>query len=147
MRRSALLLAAPVLAAGLLAGCDLPGGSPRVLGPDQVPNNSAEEAPTIALPAIFNGSLDPNDQADFFRLERPRVTSDVRVVCTGDVEVGLGNVASAEQSAQDIFVCDGQPHFLGAGGGDVAAGRFNAGCATTHRTLHCPRRAPGTAGS
>jgi hypothetical protein len=114
MRRSALLLAAPVLAAGLLAGCDLPGGSPRILGPDRVPNNTAAEAPTVSVPTFINGSLDANDTADFFALAPPSAPKGVQVTCTGPIEIGLGYRGSTdEQGPDDIVVCDGQPHVLG----------------------------------
>jgi hypothetical protein len=113
MRRTALLLCAPVLAAGLLAGCDLPGGSPRILGPDQMPNNTADEAPTVSVPAFINGTLDQNDTADFFALAPPSATKGVQVTCTGAVEVGAGIRGGIEEHAtDDIVVCDGQPHVL-----------------------------------
>jgi hypothetical protein len=113
--RRALAIAAPLLALGLLAGCDLPGGSaPRSLLPDQMPNNSAEEAPTIDLPALVHGSLDSFDQHDFFAPRPPLQNVGLYVTCTGDVEVGAGlRGGTDEQSAQEIVSCDGEEHFLG----------------------------------
>jgi hypothetical protein len=114
MRRTALLLAAPVLAAGLLAGCDLPGGSPKILGPDQMPNDQPSEAPLVHVPAAINGTVDNNDQVDFYRLNAPQPPDPgLSVTCTGDVAVqasaGLINVS---QIGVDI-PCDGQPHVIG----------------------------------
>jgi hypothetical protein len=121
MRRLALLLAAPALAAGLLAGCDLPAGSPKVLGPDQVPNDTAEEAPTVRAPLFVNGSLDPNDTGDFYAIDIPPVQASLEITCTTSGDLSFGQGLRSEQSAEDIYDCDGQPHvtapFLPADGG------------------------------
>ena len=90
MRRVSLLLAGPVLAAGLLAGCDLPGGSPQVLGPDQVPNGSAEVAPEVRVPVAIRGTVDDADREDWFRRSPvPEGQNGVEVTCTPNVEVGF----------------------------------------------------------
>jgi hypothetical protein len=123
MRRLALLLAAPALAAGLLAGCDLPAGSPKVLGPDQVPNSSAEEAPTVRSPLFVNGSLDPNDTGDFYALDVPPLRASLEITCTTSGDITIGQGLRSEQSTNDTYVCDGQPHvtpaFDPADGGSV----------------------------
>ena len=108
MRRSALLLAAPVLAAGLLAGCDLPGGSPRVLGPDQVPNNEPPGA-DVTVPSAINGSVDSNDTVDFFTLRAPSgdTAATLTITCTGDVtvQVDTGGL-QASQIGEPVY-CNG----------------------------------------
>jgi hypothetical protein len=112
MRRPLLLLAAPVVAAGILAGCDLPGGSPQVLGPDQVPNDEPPGA-SVRAPAFINGSVDSNDQVDFFTLSAPpsgNELSNLAITCTGDVTVYLsfGGVQTA-QLGEPISCSPGEP--------------------------------------
>jgi hypothetical protein len=113
MRRSALFLAAPVLAAGLLAGCDLPGGSPRALGPDQVPNDDPPGA-TVQAPAFIHGSVDANDQVDFFTLSAPPAAnqlSNLAISCTGDVTVyvSFGSVETSQLG--EPITCNGTNQF------------------------------------
>jgi hypothetical protein len=109
MRRTALLLVAPLFAAGLLAGCDLPGGSPKVLGPDQVPNDTAGDAPVVGVPAFINGTVDANDRLDNFRLAAPRSDgpTNISITCTGDVEVYV--LFGTGSGVQQDF-CDGRVH-------------------------------------
>ena len=48
----------------------LPCSSPRALGPDRVPNDSAEEAPTVAVPTVITGTVDPQDVRAYQRAAR-----------------------------------------------------------------------------
>jgi hypothetical protein len=124
MRRSAVVLAALLAGLGLLAGCDLPAGSgPRSLLPDQVPNDTPEQAPLVRVPALIHGSLDAYDQIDYYALRPPTGPVAVYVTCTGEITVGAG-VLSQEQGTSDIALCDGTPQLVGeydAGQGPVLA--------------------------
>ena len=119
MRRTALLIAAPVLAGGLLAACDLPGGTPTRLAPDQVPNNEPPGA-TIQSPAIVNGSLDPNDQVDFFTLAAPATDNpqELQITCSPGVAV-YSNVGISTEQIGSSVECDGTPQLLGGVDGSV----------------------------
>jgi hypothetical protein len=110
MRRTALLLCAPVLAAGLLAGCDLPGGSPKAFGPDTVPNDQPPGA-TIKAPAFINGTVDGNDQRDFYTIApRSPQSNSLEISCTGDVSVYVdveGGQINIEQTGFYLNCGDG----------------------------------------
>jgi hypothetical protein len=111
MRRTALLPAALIAGLGLLAGCDLPGGSaPRALLPDQVPNNSPEDAPTLQVPSLIHGTVDPGDTGDYYRLAAPSQESGLYVTCTGDVSIEVD--PGTQETVSGFAPCDGQEYWV-----------------------------------
>lgn len=113
MRRTTVLLATLVAAAGLLAACDLPGGSPGILGPDRVPNDTQGEAPTLQDPLVVNGSVDTVDLNDWFRLAAPAVERGLYLRCTGDpyVQISVSYESLQAQSPLNPS-CNGEERFI-----------------------------------
>jgi hypothetical protein len=115
MRRTARLLAIlPALV--VLASCDLPGGTaPRALVPDQVPNDSPEDA--VLLPAGWRiaGSVDPSDRMDWYEIAPPSEPQEVLVTCTGRISLTFefGGTPAGRAAAPSNPLCTGAPLVLG----------------------------------
>jgi hypothetical protein len=113
------LLAAPLLALGLLAGCDLPAGTPAAISPDRVPNDTFEDAVLVPAGRLVTGTVDPNDPADWYRVPPPaEPPQDLYLTCTGRVSfivmVQLAEAPSEARAAAPFNpLCDGTPHRMG----------------------------------
>lgn len=118
MRRTAKLLAPVVVAAGLLAACDLPAGTPSVISPDSIPNDSVETAPALRVPTTFSGTVGGADEQDVFRLTRfgPQQRK-LTITCSGGPSVRFDTQRIFPEDANDVGVqsapspvCDGEPY-------------------------------------
>jgi hypothetical protein len=112
VRRPPLLLAASLVAVGLLAGCDLPGGTPPAAGSDRAPNDTRQTAQVVE-PTTFRGTLGPLDTDDWFELATPSVEQAILQECLGGtlmMSVLVENEAGVDRAVLNNPCDDDGPH-------------------------------------
>jgi hypothetical protein len=95
-----------VLFGVVLAGCDLPAGTPPQVGDDRAPNDTQAEAPVVAAPRTVTGSVGPLDPDDWFEVANPSTTSQVlwETCESGAIVMGI-RVEHVEGPATGIIEC------------------------------------------